>query len=271
MNRSMGTNGLAEQIALQYSIPISLVEIVNEEEIELVCDDYGKDTFDGLTVYERENDSFYIHLNTAGDNRPDSTKGRFTLAHELGHYFISHHRAALINGVMQPHCHKYNPFGDNEAWIIEREADDFAASLLMPWSLLKQDLQQEKFGGAVVNKLSERYRVSFSAMALRCLKCDYTPMMLVYAVNGMVKWQLHSKDFPFWQLKHGKEFVPENSVMGEYFNRGNDSDCRKDEIVFAGDCFHTFSQEQNNLQFYEYCIPYKNKAFSMFWLKDYKV
>lgn len=267
VNSGTGTNRLAERVALQYQIPIPLVEIVNEEEIELVCDDYGKDTFDGLTVYERENDCFYIHLNTANGNRPDNTKGRFTLAHELGHYFIGHHRTALINGVMQPHCHKYNPFGGNEEWIIEREADDFAASLLMPWQLLKQDLRQEKFSGTVINKLSKRYRVSFSAMAIRCLKCDYIPMMLVYAVDGMVKWQMHSEDFPFWQLKYGKTRIPENSVMGEYFISGDDSYCRKEEIVFAGDCFHTFSQEQNNLQLYEYCISYKNKAFSMFWQK----
>lgn len=267
VNSGTGTNRLAERVALQYQIPIPLIEIVNEEEIELICDDYGKNTFDGLTVYERENDCFYIHLNTANGNRTDNTKGRFTLAHELGHYFIGHHRAALINGVMQPHCHKYNPFGGNEEWIIEREADDFAASLLMPWQLLKHDLRQEKFSGTVINKFSKKYRVSFSAMAIRCLKCDYIPMMLVYAVDGMVKWQMHSEDFPFWQLKHGKTRIPENSVMGEYFISGDDSDCRKEEIVFAGDCFHTFSQEQNNLQLYEYCIPYKNKAFSMFWQK----
>lgn len=61
MNRCAGTNKLAERIALQYSIPISLIEIVKEEEIELVCDDYGKDTFDGLTVYEREM-IFFIYI-----------------------------------------------------------------------------------------------------------------------------------------------------------------------------------------------------------------
>ena len=33
MNNGMGANWLAEQIALQYSIPIPLVEIVSEEEI----------------------------------------------------------------------------------------------------------------------------------------------------------------------------------------------------------------------------------------------
>lgn len=268
MNRCAGTNKLAERIALQYSIPISLIEIVKEEEIELVCDDYGKDTFDGLTVYEREDDIFYIHLNTARGNRPDKVKGRFTLAHELGHYFIDHHRTALINGIMQPHYHNYNQFGNNEAWIIEREADDFAASLLMPWSLLKPDLQNEKFGGSLIKELSCRYNVSFSAMAIRCLKCAYIPMMLVYAQDGKVKWQLHSEDFPFWQLKHGNTMVPENSVIGEYFCTCDDCNCRKDEVVFAGDCFDTFNQEQNNLQFYEYCLPYKNSAFSMFWQKN---
>lgn len=131
-NRSVGTCGLAEQIALQYSILIPLIDIVKKEEIELVCDDYGKSTFDGLTVYEWENDCFYIHLNTTNGNKPDNTKGRFTLGHEFGHYFINHHRIALINGIMQSHCHIYNPFENNETWVIEREADDFAASLLMP-------------------------------------------------------------------------------------------------------------------------------------------
>ena len=269
MRRSgKGDNHHAEQIAMLYHMPTPLVEIVNDEGIVLICDDYGRDTFDGLTIYEREQDCFYIHLNTASGNGVNSTKGRFTLAHELGHYFIDQHRMALINGTMQPHCHHYNPFGNNEDWEIEREADDFAASLLMPWCMLKQDLRQDKFGGDVVNRLSKQYNVSFSAMAIRCLKCDYLPLMLLYAVDGRVKWQLHNEDFPFWQLRHGNARVPENTVMGEYFDNGDASSCRQDEVVFAGDCFHTFHLEQNDMQFYEYCIPYKNKAFSMFWQKD---
>ena len=54
-----------------------------------------------------------IHLNTASGNGANSAKGRFTLAHELGHYFIDQHRMALINGTMQPHYHTYSFYYTN--------------------------------------------------------------------------------------------------------------------------------------------------------------
>ena len=121
-------------------------------------------------------------------------------------------------GKMQPHWHRYEPFGKNEEWFIEREADNFAASLLMPGHLLKNDLQGRPFSGNLIRSLANKYNVSFSAMAIRCLNLDYIPLMLVYAEYGKVKWQMHSDDFPFWRLKYGNSRVPENSVIGSYFN-----------------------------------------------------
>lgn len=259
---------MAEDIAALYTIPVPLQKIVEDEDLMLYYDDYGSDTFDGLTIYNHGQKQFYIHLNTARKNMPNNTKGRFTLAHELGHYFIDHHRMAMISGKMKAHWHVYNPFGDNEAWQIEREADSFAAGLLMPLNYLKEDLRGKKFGGELIYQLAQKYNVSFSAMSIRLMKMDYQSLMLVYAEDGMMKWQLHSEDFPFYQLRYGKTRVPEYTVMGEYFSSKDESNCRQNEIVFAGDCFNTFNEEQNDMQFYEYCIPYKNKAFSVFWRKS---
>lgn len=102
---SGGFLNLANEIAERYEAPIPLMEIAEEELIKVICDDYGRATFDGLTWFETETDDFYIHLNTnrVRNNRPDTLKGRFTLAHELGHYFIPFHRQALINGELRPH------------------------------------------------------------------------------------------------------------------------------------------------------------------------
>lgn len=258
---------LAEEISSLYPIPIPLKDIVADEDISLICDDYGTDTFDGLTCYDYKDDKFYIHLNTARNNTPESNKGRFTLAHELGHYFIDRHRNAMIKGVMHPHWHKYNPFGENEEWKIEREADCFAGSLLMPFKSLKKDIRSNPFEGAMIDLLAKKYKVSFSAMAIRYKDLNEIPIMLVYAEKGFVKWQMHSEDFPFYKLYNSNYKVPTNTVMGEYFKNGDDCNSRKNEIVFAGDCFQTFNREQNDLPFFEYCIPYKDKAFSMFWQK----
>lgn len=123
---------------------------------------------------------------------------------------------------------------------------------------------KKKFSGDLVETLSKKYKVSFSAFAIRCLRIGIMPLMLVYAERGFVKWQLHSEDFPFYRLRNGNSKVPENSVMGEYFTEKATTNCCKDEIVFAADCFHTFREDQNRMEFYEYCIPYKDKAFSVF-------
>lgn len=260
-------NNHAEKIASLFSIPIPLEEIIEDEGIVLFIDDYGKDTFDGLTIYEPDQDIFYIHLNSARGNRINNNKGRFTLAHELGHFFIDRHRIAIINGNMQPHYHCYSPFGKNEEWAIEREADEFAASLLMPSFVLTQDFKNKNFSGDLLKVLSQKYNVSFSAMAIRCLHLDIMPIMLVYAENGKVKWKMHSEDFPFFKLKYGNSRLPENSVIGSYFYSHDIESCKKNEVVFAGDCFHVESREMLNLKLFEYCIPFQNKAFSIFWMK----
>lgn len=259
--------GITDSIASLYSLPIPLNKIAEEEGITIIYDDYGSDTFDGMTWYEPKLDMFFIHINKQRGNTEFNNKGRFTLAHELGHYFIKHHRHALENGKMQPHIHRYDPFGNNEEWIIEKEADSFAASLLMPISLFNNDLGGKSFSGELIQELALKYHVSYSACALRYLSMNLTPILLVYAVEGKIKWQMQSQDFPFWRMRYGTYKVPENSVIGDYFYKNDSKCCKQSEIVFAGDCFHTFNEEQNRTEFYEYCIPHDKQAFSIFWQK----
>ena len=254
-------------ICLLYPIPIPLFELASEEGINVIYDEYGKDTFDGMIWYEPGQEKFFIHINTQRGNSTTNSKGRFTLAHELGHYFIEHHREALLNGRMQPHIHRYNPFGKNEEWQIEREADEFAAQLLMPTAKFYDDVKHAVLSGDLIQRLAVKYQVSFSACALRYMKMNLVPIMLVYAEAGKIKWQMKSEDFPFRRLRYGTDKVPENSVMGDYFYRGDSSYCKQSELVNASDCFYTFTENDNRLQFYEYCIPFGKYALSMFWQK----
>lgn len=248
-----------------YPIPIPLMSIAEEEGLCVIYDDYGQNTFDGMTWYEPEQDKFYVHINTARGNMKNNKKGRFTLAHELGHYFIDHHRNAMVSGKMKPHIHRYDPFGKNEEWAIEREADDFAAKLLMPLSLFREDIKGIAFSGDMIQQLADKYQVSFSACALRYMRLNAVPIMLVFAEDGKIKWQMRSNEFPFLRLRYGTNKVPENTVMGDYFYKNDSTSCKQSEIVYACDCFHTQTEEENRMQFYEYCIPFGKFAFSMFW------
>ena len=92
---------LAESIALDYQDTITpLDKIIEDEEIGLFYDSFG-DTFDGMTVFDK--DRFFMHINTFRGNRPNTPRGRFTIAHELGHYFIDNHRIGLKKGLLSPH------------------------------------------------------------------------------------------------------------------------------------------------------------------------
>lgn len=262
---------LAEEIASQLEEPIPLVKVAEDEFIRIVCDDYGSSTFDGLTWFEPETDDFYIHLNTnpAKKNSLINAKGRFTLAHELGHYFIPTHRLGLMRGDLRPHG-SVNFLNNPPAWQIEREADAFASTLLMPTASVKAFVEGKPFNFQLIEAIADKFKVSKSAAAVRFVDIGNYPIMVVYAVDGKIRWMSRSEDFPFWRLHNGNgrgDSVPGNTVMGTYFYEKDDSDCRSEETVYAQDCFVTRSVEENRREFYEWCIGYNNSAFSVFWEK----
>ena len=184
---------LAEYIALQFDEKITPLErIVADENLDVFYDNYESNTFDGMTIYD--NGKFYIHINTYNGNRVDTDRGRFTLAHELGHYFIDTHRIGLKNGLLEPH-----PSLTNKAqyFSIEREADYFAACLLMPEERFRKDIGNKKFGIKVIDYLRSEYKISRTACALRFADIGNYPLLIVYAENNIIRWSYSSEDFPF--------------------------------------------------------------------------
>ena len=154
------------------------------------------------------------------------------------------------------------------AWQLERDADAFASNLLMPTNSIKELIKGCRFDFSVIEEIAEMYKVSKSAAALRFAEIGNTPIMAVYAMDGKIQWVSRSEDFPFWRLRNGSgkgDRVPENTVMGTYFYEHDNSDCRQKETVFAGDCFDTKREEDNDMEFFEWCIEHQNKAFSVFW------
>jgi transcriptional regulator with XRE-family HTH domain len=92
---------------------------------------------------------------------------RFTVAHELGHFVLNHHDRFHLD--LGPS----NSFGDspNFDWRLEREANDFAANLLMPASLLRDHWKPS----ASPKELADVFGVSPIAMTYRLESLDIPP------------------------------------------------------------------------------------------------
>lgn len=248
---------LAESIALDYEETITPIEkIIQEEELQIFYDSYG-DTFDGMTIYDPS--GFYIHVNVFRGNRQDSTRARFTIAHELGHYFINNHRIGLMKGYLTPHISRLNEDSHSK---IEREADYFASCLLMPEDRFKKFVLRKKFDYALLEATAAHFNTSITATAIRFAAIGNHPLMIVFGEQNQIKWKWPSEDFPYQYLLYTNK-IPENSVMGEYFADGKK--ITGTEPVWAGDWFNYVKDDDVNRKFLEHCIPHKNLALSIIW------
>jgi Zn-dependent peptidase ImmA (M78 family) len=254
---------LAEAIALGFEEIITPLEsIILVEELDLHYDSYGVNEFDGMTLYL--DGYFSIHINTDNNNFSDNGRGRFTLAHELGHYILDSHRVGLQLGLLHSHPSYLNDKNKNN--VIEREADYFASCLLMPKEKFEREVFRRRFDATLIQELAKKFNVSFSACALRFTEIGNHPIMVIYSENGIVKWSKCSANFPFYVIL-GWPNIPVNTIAGEYFRGLNPSSLFKTEEVWAIDWFDKVPSWNTTRKFFEHCIPYKNSALSVIWEK----
>jgi hypothetical protein len=134
---------------------------------------YG-DAFDGML--ECREGRFHVFCNLDRVERGDSPRARFTLAHELGHYYIDEHRLALEAGRSPSHpsqCEYESPI------LAEQEADLFAANLLMPPKRFLDKAASAAPGLEGVLSLARRFATSITATAIRYAACDAAPCAVV--------------------------------------------------------------------------------------------
>ena len=99
----------------------------------------------------------------SGDSK---TRQKFTLAHELGHYHL--HKPVGVH-VDKGYVMSRNTNSTLGVDIQEIEANQFAAELLMPESLLKKDTKgfTDVLKDNDIEKLAKKYSVSVQAMTIR--------------------------------------------------------------------------------------------------------
>jgi hypothetical protein len=241
--------------------PVLPQVIADELGLSFRLDNYGN-AFDGVLDYTRER-KFYVFLNVTENDNLYTPRVRFSFAHELGHFIIDEHR----NGIMKHRLPVHGSVATLDSDIeIEREADMFAACLLMPENQIKRDLYGKKFTFALIDEISRKYLVSLTAAILRFIALGNHPVMLVCSQAGRLKWLRYSEDFPFKQLNltPGKG-VPVNTCAFEFFDDGRKY--RSTETVYADDWFVLYRATDRRRAFNEYCIYYEslNQVISLLW------
>jgi Zn-dependent peptidase ImmA (M78 family) len=158
-------SGQVEQLLNRFRIvrpPVAVDQIAKKLGILLCPLPAGsEDDISGAIV--RNNNRVVIAVNP----EHHSNRQRFTIAHELGHYFL--HESQVYEHVDQRFSvawRKTDPSGGVD-WL-EVEANRFAAELLIPTKFLTRDLDSLKeIDRHIVAVLANRYEVSKDAMKFR--------------------------------------------------------------------------------------------------------
>ena len=116
-----------------------------------------------------------------------SNKGfeNFTISHELGHYFLDGHPDAIFANGADRHYSRSGFVSDDKH---EREADAFAAELLMPEKFFKDALRKSGAGFAAIQSLAESGRTSLVATALRFVKSTGDPVAVILSSGPAIEW-----------------------------------------------------------------------------------
>ncbi len=136
------------------------------------------------------------HPNGSGEwgiiyNERIRSQGRrnFTLAHELGHYFL--HRHTHPSGL---ECTNRNMADwDEERNKIEGEANTFASYLLMPLDDFREQIKGRIIDIDLMSELSDRYAVSLTAAILKWMTITDKRAMIVVGKEGFIDWAWSSE------------------------------------------------------------------------------
>jgi len=200
--------------------PIDPFAIAREEGIRLAAGDYGG-SFDSRIEYRKKDNGrgrfFLFYAEAVPPWRPEG-RVRFSLGHELGHYYLPEHREFVLTGDW--HGSKTGFVSERRT---EREADLFAAALLMPRSQFVEAVQL-RCGGrcamADLDKLSDIFQTSLTSTAFRYVRMDLEPCAVIVSSEGRVKSAVISDSM----MGRGLSFIPHGhpvskvSVTGRLHN-----------------------------------------------------
>jgi Zn-dependent peptidase ImmA (M78 family) len=145
-------------------LPINVDKLAKKMGVGVEASNFN-DEVSGLFVMKDDKPFIAYNLSQSRKRR------RFTIAHELGHYILHSKSKSLFidknNSVMYR-----NSESSTGEFLKEREANAFAAALLMPIPLIASEIK-DLDGDDIVEKLASKFNVSTQAMSFRLSNLGY--------------------------------------------------------------------------------------------------
>lgn len=162
----------------------------------------------GLELYEVEADGFDGALIRAKDiplgaiavrtSIRETGRKNFTKAHEIGHFVLPGHDQASVACTASEVGNWTDPSGGKE---LERDANEFAAELLMPSELIQIITRGASPSLAVIDKIAREFGVSLSAAAWRYCDVVGGKCAVVWSTDGAIQWAKRSAGFSYFLAK----------------------------------------------------------------------
>lgn len=252
----------AELVITKYCITspkqLDLEKIANAEYI--IVEETAAAAYAGNIVFS---DGFgLIRINNSNSL---SGQKRFTLAHELGHYFIERNSTLRKFNCTSKDLMSFS-FGN----LFEKKANQFAAELLMhkPWFTeftRKLDISMQ-----VIKDIADYFGVTLSAAALRYSLIGKYPIAVIMSSKenpkdkyGKVIWSSINEYFPLKWIPNGLE-VSKDSPASDFF-KGNVMQEGEDLVPasawFSQDynCDNSYFREEN------LAMPNYNSVLTILW------
>ncbi len=162
-----------------FQLPVDPIAIAKKHGIIVEAKSASNTGVSGMLI--KHGDIFGIayatHINIEGFQR-------FSIAHELGHYLLPGHYESLLpeDGI---HESKAGFSSENK---YEREADHFAAGLLMPQGLFTKEIDKLQTGFTAINKIADICITSLTATAIRYTQFTSEPMAAVLSDGLKIDW-----------------------------------------------------------------------------------
>ncbi|MFZ2322546.1 MAG: ImmA/IrrE family metallo-endopeptidase [Ignavibacteriaceae bacterium] len=190
---------------------------------------------------------------------PDEGQKRFVIAHELGHFI--NERKKNIHGCTSADLIEYKSKKE-----LEREANVFAAELLMREEWVKDFTKGRIPGIQLIKDCAEHFRTSLTSAAIRYAEAGRHPSAVILSKDKKVVWSAINKEFKFQWVPAGYD-INGNSYVYEYFKDGTmDTDINEAlaDAWFSEDKFY-----RRNYKLFEqniYLTNY-NSVLSVLWEK----
>ena len=161
------------------ALPVNPIALAQDLGIEVMSKPASAQGVSGMLL--RRGNAFGIayatHIDSIGFQN-------FSVAHELGHYFLPGHIDAVLSndGVHESHA----GFASGDRY--EMEADHFAATLLMPRALFTDAMRTVGDGLPAIEKLAEQCRTSLTATAIRYTRCTRDPVAIVLSTGSRINY-----------------------------------------------------------------------------------